>query len=120
MGAGNPISGETETQVPAACQPRQPHTQELLVKGKGVWLVVQSCPTLCDPMDCSLSGSSVHGILQARTLEWVAMPSSRGSSRPRDQTRVSCITGGFFTAGPPGKPKENVGLLKEKKPKNQN
>ena len=40
---------------------------------------LQSCPTLCDPMDCSLPGSSVHGILQARILEWVAMPSSRGS-----------------------------------------
>ena len=45
---------------------------------------LQSCPTLCDPMDCSLPGSSVHGILQARILEWVAMPSSRGSSQPRD------------------------------------
>ena len=45
---------------------------------------LQSCLTLCNPMDCSLPGSSVHGILQARVLEWVAMPSSRGSSRPRD------------------------------------
>ena len=45
---------------------------------------LQSCPTLCDPMDCSLPGSSVHGTLQARTLEWVAISSSRGSSRPRD------------------------------------
>ena len=43
-----------------------------------------SCLTLCDPMDCSLPGSSVHGILQARILEWVAMPSSKGSSQPRD------------------------------------
>ena len=47
-------------------------------------------------MDCSLSGSSIHGILQARILEWVAMPSSRGSSQPRDQTQVSHIAGGFF------------------------
>ena len=45
---------------------------------------LQSCPTLCDPRDCGPQGSSVHGILQARILEWVAMPSSRGSSRPRD------------------------------------
>ena len=51
---------------------------------------LQSCPTLCDPTDCSPPGSSVHGILQARILEWVAMPSSRGSSRPRDRTPVSC------------------------------
>ena len=60
-----------------------------------VW-VAQSFPTLCDPMDCSPPGSSVHGILPARILEWVAMPSSRGSSRPRDRTRVSHIAGGFF------------------------
>ena len=54
-------------------------------------LVAQSCPTLCNPMDCSPSGSSVHGTLQARILQWVAMPFSRRSSRPRDQTWVSCI-----------------------------
>ena len=51
-------------------------------------LVTKSCPTLCDPMDGSPPGSSVHGILQARMLEWVAMPSSRGSSRPRDGTHI--------------------------------
>ena len=48
-------------------------------------LVAQSCPTLCDPIDCISPGSSVHGILQARVLEWVAIPFSRGSSRPRDR-----------------------------------
>ena len=46
--------------------------------------VAQSCPTLCNPMDCCPPGSSVHGILQARILEWVAFPFSRGSSKPRD------------------------------------
>ena len=51
--------------------------------------LLQSCLTVCDPMDCSPRGSSVHGILQARILEWVAMPSSRGSSQPRDRTCVS-------------------------------
>ena len=60
-------------------------------------LVTQSCLTLCDPMDCSPPGCSVHGILQARILEWVAMPSSRGSSQPRYQTQVSRIAGRFFT-----------------------
>ena len=55
-------------------------------------------------MDCSPPGSSVHGILQARTLEWVAMPSSRGSFQPRDWTCTSCVAGRFFTAEPPGKP----------------
>ena len=54
--------------------------------------VTQSCLTLCDPMDCCLPGSSVHGILQARTLEWVAIPFPRGPSRPRDWTRVSWIS----------------------------
>ena len=53
---------------------------------------LQSCVTLCDSMDCSPPGSSVHGILQATILEWIAMPSSRGSSRPRDRTHVSYIS----------------------------
>ena len=68
----------------------------------------QVCLTLCDPMNCSPSGSSAHGILQARILEWVTVPSSSGLSRPRDQTRVSCISslaGRSFTTEPPGKPK---------------
>ena len=55
--------------------------------------VTELCPTLCDPMDYR-----VHGILQARILEWVAFPFSRRSSQPRDQTQVSRITGGFFTS----------------------
>ena len=59
--------------------------------------VAQSCPTLCDPMDCSLPGSSVHGIFQAIVLEWVAISFSRGSSWPRDRTRVSCIVDRRFT-----------------------
>ena len=57
----------------------------------------QSCPTLCDPTDCSLPGSSVHGIFQARVLEWVAISFSGGSSQPRDRTRVSRTTGRRFT-----------------------
>ena len=59
--------------------------------------VAQSCLTVCDPMDCSLPGSSVHGIFQSRVLEWIAISFSRGSSRPRNQTRVSCIAGRRFT-----------------------
>ena len=55
--------------------------------------LLQLCPTLCDPMDCSPPGSPVHGILQAGTLEWAALPSSRASSRLRDRTHVSCIAG---------------------------
>ena len=54
-------------------------------------LVAKSCPTLCDPMDCSPPGSYVHGILQARILEWVAIPFPRGSFQPRNRTCVSCI-----------------------------
>ena len=67
---------------------------------------LQSCPTLCDPMDCSPPGSSVHGIFQARILEWVAMLSSRRSPRPRDRTcvsDVSCIAGSLPLA-PLGNP----------------
>ena len=67
--------------------------QMLKVKVK----VTQSCLTLCNPMDYSLQGSSVHGILQQRILEWVAIPFSRGSSQPRDRTQVSHIAGSFFT-----------------------
>ena len=59
--------------------------------------VTQFCPTLCNPMYCSLPGSSVCGILQASILEWVVIPFSRASSQPRDQMGVSCIAGGFFT-----------------------
>ena len=58
--------------------------------------VAQSCPTLCDPVNCDLPGSSIHGILQARILEWVAISFSRGSSRPRDWTRVSRLAGRRF------------------------
>ena len=59
-------------------------------------LVAQLCPTLCHPMDCSPPGFSVHGILQARILEWVAIPFSRGSSWSKDWTLVSSIAGEFF------------------------
>ena len=59
--------------------------------------VAQSCPTLGDSMDCSLPGSSIHGIFQARILEWVAISFSSGSSQPRDQTLVSLISGRCFT-----------------------
>ena len=58
--------------------------------------IAQSCPTLCDPMDCSPSGSSIHGILQARILEWVAIAFSRGSFRPRDRAQVCRIAGRHF------------------------
>ena len=59
--------------------------------------VTQSCPILCNPMDCSLTGSSIHGIFQARILEWVAISFSRRSSQPGDWTQVSLIVGSHFT-----------------------
>ena len=68
--------------------------------------VSRLCLTLCDPMDCSLPGSSVHEILQARILEWVAIPFSRASSWPRDQIWISGITGRFFTVWAPREAKE--------------
>ena len=86
---------------------RKLNAQELMLLNCGVGtlyaysavlcLVGQLCPTLCNPMDCSAPGFSVCGILQARILEWVAMPSSRGSSQPRDRTQGSHTAGRFFT-----------------------
>ena len=76
----------------------------------------QWCLTLDDSMDCSLPGSSVHGISQARILEWVAISSSRGPSQCRDRTHVSCIAGRFFTTEPPGYP-SMIGLASKKKKK---
>ena len=82
---------------------------------------LQSCPTLCNPMDCSLPGSSVHGIFQAIVLEWIVISFSRGSSHPRDWTCISyfsCIASGFFTTNttwetllPPKKQFFPLGLL---------
>ena len=87
-------------------------------RANGFWLLcqstqlvcakpLQSCPALCDPLDCSLPGSSVHGIFQAGILERITMPSSRGSSRPRDQTCVSSVylnrQAEFLPLAPPGK-----------------
>ena len=76
----------------------------LAIKG-WVWVHVQSlsCLTLCDPVDCIPPGSSFQRISQATILEWVAISSSRGSSQPRDQTQVSCLSGRFFTTEAPGK-----------------
>ena len=90
--------------------------------GKKMYSCVLSCLTIVSnslgPMDCSPLGSSFHGILQARILEWIAVPCSRGSSQPRDQTCISCSSctaGGFFTAEPLKKPrKEDTFSLKGK------
>ena len=74
----------------------------------------QLCLTLCNPMHCNPSGPSVHGIFQARILEWVAMPSSRRFSRPQDWTHISCLLhwqSGSLPLVPPGKPSnETLGL----------
>ena len=74
-------------------------------------LVAQSDPTLCNPIDCSPPHSSICGILQARILEWVAIPFSRGSSPFRDQTRVSCIAGRFFTVWATRKAPDNTYIV---------
>ena len=67
-------------------------------------LIAQLCLTLCDPRDCSPPGFSVHGILQARILEWTAIPFSRGTSQHKYQTLVSYLVGRFFTILTTGKP----------------
>ena len=69
------------------------HTPHIIIKESEV---AQLCPTLCDPMKCNLPGFSIQGIFQARVLEWVAISFSRGSSRPRGWTQVSCIVGRSF------------------------
>ena len=74
-------------------------------------LHAKTCPTFCNPMDCSPPGSSVYGILQRRILEWVAIPFSRGSSQPRDRTclYITCIwQAGSFPLAPPGKPRQSL------------
>ena len=81
----------------ALCLPRLPHPP-------GQVLVAQLCLTLCDPMDGSPPGSSVHGILQARILKWVAIPFSRGSSQPRDWTRSPALQANSLPSEPLGKP----------------
>ena len=68
--------------------------------------VAQSCPTLCNPMDCSPPGSSVHGILQAKIVEWVAMPSSRGTFQPKDQAQSTALQVDSLLSEPPGKPSD--------------
>ena len=92
--------GQRETSHdPEGRDPRPRSSQELfsVLLLPVLCLVTQSCLTVCDPMDCSPPGSSVHGILQAGILEWVAKPSFKGSSRPRNRTQVSRIAGWFFT-----------------------
>ena len=71
-----------------------------------LYLVAQLCPTLCDPMDCSLPGSSLHGIFQVRILEWVSFPPSGDLSNPGIEPTspvASALASGFFTIVPPGK-----------------
>ena len=77
-----------------------------------VKVLVTVLSNLCNPMDCSPQGSSVHGIIQASVLEWVAIPFSRGSFPPRNQTQVSCITADFLLSEPPGKPIYSKLILK--------
>ena len=84
--------------------PSNPLSIYITINNIVVWrywyrFVAKSRLTLSDPMDCSLPGYSVHGISQARILEWVSISFSRGSSQPRDQTCISCLAGGFFTTG---------------------
>ena len=75
-------------------EPPGKHICQLCMHAK----LLNLCLTLCNTMDCSPPGSSAHGFLQARILKWVTLPSSRGSSQPRDQAHISCIADRFFTA----------------------
>ena len=80
------------------------HVLTLHREGRKEGKFAQSCPTLCDPIDCSLPGFSVHGIFQARVLDWFAISFSRGSSQSRDRTQVSFIVGSALPTEPLGNP----------------
>ena len=85
----------------------EPEDETELLESHGGGLVAKLCPTLCDPMDCSLPGSSVPGIFQARILEWVSISSSRDLPDPGTEPASlssPALGGGFFTTAPPGKP----------------
>ena len=86
----------TDKEIEATCRMGATQLREAKLPGARM-LSCFSHVQLCDPMDCNPQGSSVRGVLQARTMEWVAIPISRGSSLPRDPTQVSCTAGGFFT-----------------------
>ena len=88
-------------------------TEKPLVKKKSE--IIQSCLTLCDPMDCSLPGFSVHGIFQARVLEWVAIAFSRRSSQPRDESRSPTIQADTLLSETPGKSKKRKKEEKKKR-----
>ena len=89
--------GQAGRQRPEKCQKKKKKKKKLAKTESVNMLVTQSCPTLCNSMDCTPLGSSVHGISQARILRWVAIPFSRGSSWLRDRTQVSCIADRLFT-----------------------
>ena len=95
--------------------PQIPDSRNYYKRRKVKGLVAQSCLTLCDSMDYSLPGSSVHGILQARVLEWVAIPSSRRSSQPGTEPGSPALQADFFPSEPPGKPIKRELKLKPKK-----
>ena len=97
-GATKPVCHDYWACTPRAhvLQRQKPSEWEACELQLGKVKVAQSCPTLCDLMECSLPASHVHGILQTRVLEWAAIPFSRGSSQPRDWTQVSHIAGKFF------------------------
>ena len=99
------------TDMPSSREPSQPRDQTCVSYVSCIGMrskSFQSCPTLCDPLDCGPSGSSNYGILQARILKWVAMPFSRGSSQSRDQTYIYYVylpwQVGSLPLVPPGKP----------------
>ena len=116
--------GQTVTLRMQSTSPSLPFAEDLILqKSSEIMLctsleskseVARSCPTLCDPMDCSISGSSVHGIFQARVLEWIAISFSRESSRPRNRTPVSRIAGRALPSEPPEKPRQGANILPAK------
>ena len=89
------------------CEPLFLATERLTSESESESEVAELCPTLCNPVDCSLPGSSVHGILQARVLEWVAIAFSGGLPDPGIEPRSPALKADTLTSEPPGKPSEH-------------
>ena len=92
------------------------HTHEKMKQQPREWEKILANHVTCNPLDCSPPGSSVHGISQARILEWVAISFSRGSSQLRNQSCVSCTAGGSLIAEPQGSPKNSYNLIIKRQP----
>ena len=104
------LVGELRSRMPCGAAKKKSNNNKVETTQVKVSISHWVCLTLCDPTDCSLPGSSVHGTLQARILEWVAISFSRGSSRPRDRTWFPILQADSLQSKPPGRPQVSINL----------